>query len=108
MECLLYYNRVRCLNSIADWQSALQKITKGAAIMKNRLILMIATLAALCLGLAMPAAADDKNSNIGLKLNLGLGSQDVSITKPGKGRCGVVESRLRRFAAGDDLVGRRY
>ncbi len=45
--------------------------------MKCKLILMIATLAALCMGLAMPAAADDKNSNIGLKLNLGLGSQDV-------------------------------
>jgi opacity protein-like surface antigen len=45
--------------------------------MKSKLILMIATLAALCLSLAMPAAANDKNSNIGLKLNLGLGSQDV-------------------------------
>jgi opacity protein-like surface antigen len=56
---------------------ALRKITKGVATMKSKLILMMATLAALCLSLAMPAAADDKNSNIGLKLNLGLGSQDV-------------------------------
>jgi opacity protein-like surface antigen len=45
--------------------------------MKSKLILMIATLAALGLSFAMPAAADDKNSNIGLKLNLGLGSLDV-------------------------------
>lgn len=45
--------------------------------MKSKLILMIATLATMCLSIASPAAADGKNSNIGLKLNLGLGSQDV-------------------------------
>ena len=49
--------------------------------MKSKLILMIATLAALCLSLAMPAAADDKNSNIGLKLNLGFGSRDVPTSQ---------------------------
>jgi opacity protein-like surface antigen len=45
--------------------------------MKSKLILMIAMLAAMGLSMASPAAADDKNSNIGLKLNLGLGSKDV-------------------------------
>lgn len=45
--------------------------------MKNKMILLIATLAAMGLSFAMPAAAGDQNSNIGLKLNLGLGSQDV-------------------------------
>ncbi len=45
--------------------------------MKSKTILFIATLAILSLRAVMPATADDKNSNIGLKLNLGLGSQDV-------------------------------
>lgn len=49
--------------------------------MKSKLILMIAMLAVLCLSITMPAAADDKNSNIGLKLNLGLGSQDVPASQ---------------------------
>jgi opacity protein-like surface antigen len=49
--------------------------------MKSKSIPMIATLAALCLSLAMPAAADDKNSNIGLKLTLGLGSQEVPASQ---------------------------
>jgi opacity protein-like surface antigen len=49
--------------------------------MKSKLILMIATLATICLSIASPAAADDKNSNIGLKLNLGLGSLDVPASQ---------------------------
>jgi hypothetical protein len=45
--------------------------------MKTRkLIFTITAFVALCAVMA-PARADDKNSNIGLKLNLGLGSQDV-------------------------------
>ena len=49
--------------------------------MKSKLILMIATLAATSLRFTLLAAADDKNSNIGLKLNLGLGSQDVPASQ---------------------------
>jgi hypothetical protein len=49
--------------------------------MKGKMILMTATLAALCLSLVMPVAADDRNSNIGLKLNLGLGAQDVPASQ---------------------------
>lgn len=47
--------------------------------MKNRnFIFMVAALLAFSMGATLPARADDKNSNIGLKLNLGLGSQDVT------------------------------
>ncbi|MDZ7361318.1 MAG: porin family protein [candidate division KSB1 bacterium] len=46
--------------------------------MKNgKKFLTMATLIAIGMGAAGPAKADDKNSNIGLKLNLGLGVQDV-------------------------------
>lgn len=45
--------------------------------MKTRkMIFAITAFVVLCAVMA-PAKADDKNSNIGLKLNLGLGSQDV-------------------------------
>lgn len=47
--------------------------------MKNRnFIFMVAALLAFSMGATRPVRADDKNSNIGLKLNLGLGSQDVA------------------------------
>jgi hypothetical protein len=47
--------------------------------MKNgKLISTIAALMAINIGTAMPARANDKNSNIGLKLSLGFGSQDVA------------------------------
>jgi len=45
--------------------------------MKMRMLWMAALATVFCLSLAMPAKADDKNSNVGLKLNLGLGSKDV-------------------------------
>lgn len=45
---------------------------------KGMIILTVAALLALGMSAAKPALADDKNSNIGLKLNLGLGSQDVA------------------------------
>jgi len=46
--------------------------------MKGQTILKLAALAIFSLSAAMPARANDKNSNIGLKLNLGLGSQNVA------------------------------
>ncbi|MGH7598487.1 MAG: outer membrane beta-barrel protein [bacterium] len=49
--------------------------------MKSKMVLIIAALAAWCSCFVMPAAADDKNSNIGLKLNLSLGSQDVPASQ---------------------------
>jgi len=42
--------------------------------MKWKMGLLVAVLTVIAV---IPAAADDKNSNIGLKLNLGLGGQDV-------------------------------
>jgi len=45
---------------------------------KGKMILTLAALIAMGVGAARPALADDKNSNIGLKLKLGLGSQDVA------------------------------
>lgn len=44
----------------------------------GKMILAIAVLMAINLATFAPARANDKNSNIGLKLNLGFGSQDVA------------------------------
>ncbi len=46
--------------------------------MKWKTSLLFVVLMACWLSRVVPAAANDKNSNIGLKLNLGLGSQDVA------------------------------
>lgn len=47
--------------------------------MKNRkFILTVAALLMVSMNATLPARANDRNSNIGLKLNLGLGSQDVA------------------------------
>jgi opacity protein-like surface antigen len=51
---------------------------KGEIKMKNgKMMLTMAALIAIGIGAVEPAMANDKNSNIGLKLNLGLGVQDV-------------------------------
>jgi hypothetical protein len=44
----------------------------------KKISLLFVVLMACWLGRVAPAAASDKNSNIGLKLNFGLGSQDVA------------------------------
>lgn len=45
---------------------------------KHKLVLTAAVLMAIGLSAALPVRANDKNSNIGLKLSLGLGSQNVA------------------------------